>query len=51
MWQIHIPAWTKQQFVNSLLNTYPNDKTKFNRMRKVQLIKIFINVRRRHENS
>ena len=39
-----IPAWTKRQFVNALVNLYPNDRAKFNSMKIRQLKAIWRNL-------
>ena len=40
-----IPYWTRQQFISWANNRYPDNKSKFNSMKKKQLIAIFINTK------
>ena len=39
------PYWTRQQYINWANSRYPNSKSRFNKMRKKQLIAIFINTK------
>ena len=38
-----IPSWTKKQFVDWAANLWPNDRYKFNKMKKKQLQAIWRN--------
>ena len=42
-YRIHLPSWTKQQYVNWANERYPGNKSKHSKMKKKQLIAIFIN--------
>ena len=38
-----IPYWTRQQFINMLSKKHKTNKTKFGKMKKKQLIAIYLN--------
>ena len=40
---IHLPSWTKDQYVSWANKKYPGNISKYKNMKKAQLIAIFIN--------
>ena len=42
-YDVFIPKWNKEQFVNMLSKRYNVSKSKFNKMKKKQLIAIYCN--------
>jgi len=51
MYRILVPNWTKQQFVDWAVARYKEPKSHFNKMKKKQLMAIFINTGRKGYDS